>query len=134
MSERVAAVRSSMLGPCHPDTLTSRLGHALARAASGEIEPALALLAGALNDAERTYGPRHEHVIALRANLAGCLALLGRPAEAAGELRRAAADAAALLGRGHPETEALFADLAHAHDRSWFFSIGRMADVSRDRG
>jgi hypothetical protein len=66
-----------------------------------------------------------------RQYLAGCLALLGRPAEAESELRRAASDAAALLGREHPETEALFTDLAHARDRSWFFAIGRMAGEGR---
>jgi hypothetical protein len=62
------------------------------------------------------------------------MALLGRSAEAAAGFQRAAADAAELLGRTNPETEALFADLAHADDRSWFFAIGRMAGEARDRG
>ncbi len=96
------------------------------------MEAAVTLLGAALHDGERVYGPRHEHVIALRANLGGCLALLGRTADAAAALQRAAADAAALFGRGHPETEALFEDLAHAHDKSWFFAIGRMAGRARD--
>jgi tetratricopeptide (TPR) repeat protein len=130
LSEGVAAERT----PAPPDTLTSRLGAALARAAFGDIETALALLAAALGDAEQAHGSRHEHAIALRANLAGCLALLGRAAEAAAELQRAATDAAALFGRAHPETEALLADLAHADDRSWFFAIGRMAGEGRDQG
>jgi hypothetical protein len=130
----VATARARILGPAHPETLTSRIGAALARAAFGDVEAALAQLGAALNDAELVHGRRHEHVIALRANMAGCLALLGRSAEATTTLQHAVADAAALFGRGHPETETLLADLANAHDRSWFFAIGRMTDESRDRG
>jgi hypothetical protein len=81
-----------------------------------------------------SHGPHHEQAIALRANLAGCHALLGRSQEVADGLQRAADDAAALFGRRHPETDRLIADLARAHDRSGFFAIGRMADRLRDRG
>jgi hypothetical protein len=103
------------------------MGAALARAAFGDAEGALPLLGAALAHAEGAHGSRNEHVIALRANIAGCLALLGRTPEAVATFQRAISDAVALLGRQHPETVMLFTDMAHAHDPSWFHMIGRMA-------
>ncbi|HET6259538.1 MAG TPA: hypothetical protein VFE39_12880, partial [Pseudonocardia sp.] len=60
------------------------------------------------------------HTIALRANVAGCAALLGRWLEAAAGFERAAADSAAVLGHQHPDTVALQDDLRNVHDPAYF--------------
>ncbi|HYH33503.1 MAG TPA: tetratricopeptide repeat protein [Pseudonocardia sp.] len=121
LSGRVTAERRRLLGPAHPDTLVSRMGMALARAAAGDVASAVTLLEAALGDAEQAHhGARHEHTIALRGNVAACLASLGHTDEAAAGFRRAAADSAALLGRDHPETVALREELANVHLPSRF--------------
>jgi hypothetical protein len=47
-----------VLGPAHPDTLTSRMGTARSLAAAGDLEAATALLGAAMQDAE-SLPPRH---------------------------------------------------------------------------
>jgi hypothetical protein len=65
MSGKVALQRARRLGPTHPDTLTSRMGLALAHAAAGDVSSAHRLLAAALSDAEEAYGRRHANTLLL---------------------------------------------------------------------
>ena len=57
--------RSRTLGPNHVDTLSSRMGLALALAAAGDRTSARGLLASTMADAENTLGGGHEHTLAL---------------------------------------------------------------------
>jgi hypothetical protein len=58
-------MRRRVLGPAHPDTLTSRMGLALAEAAAGDMTAALTVLTAVINDAEQAYGTQHPRVVAL---------------------------------------------------------------------
>jgi hypothetical protein len=86
---------------------------ALARAAAGDVVAALTLLEVTLHDAEQAHGARNQHTIALRANVADCLAALGRGDEAVAVYRRAVDDSAALLGANHPDTVALHEEMTN---------------------
>ena len=57
--------RSRALGPEHADTLTSRMGLALAMAAAGHLTVAHGLVSSAMSDAETVLGVDHEHTLAL---------------------------------------------------------------------
>ena len=61
----VAVQRSRTLGPVHVDTLTSRMGLALAMAAAGHLTTAHGLVASTMSDAAATLGADHEHTLAL---------------------------------------------------------------------
>ena len=65
LSSLVTAQRTRVLGYDHPDTLTSRMGLALAQAAAGAVDSAYAVLTTAIVDAEETLGSRHRHTRAL---------------------------------------------------------------------
>ena len=108
----MAARRTRVLGPAHPDTLLSRLGLAGARADSGDVAGAVSVLAGALDDAEQSVGPLHPLTVLVRAQLAQGHAAMGMTDAAVTGLGRAAADSETLFGANHPETAALRADLA----------------------
>lgn len=112
LHDDVGGVRGVVLGRAHPDTLTSRMGSALALADAGDLEGAQARLRAAVADAERELGVRHRHTIALLGNLAVCEALTGRRQQAITHLERAAQASVAVSGRDHPDTVALYRDLA----------------------
>ena len=103
----VAAQRSRILGPAHPDSLTSRVALALARADSGDTVAAVPGLMSALEDAEHSVGPRTVPALTIRIHLADCHTELGNTGEAAAMLRRAAADYRAVLGPTAPVAVAL---------------------------
>jgi hypothetical protein len=71
------------------------------------VPQAVAVLTGALRDADAAHGGTFRHTIEIRAALACCHALNGEIPAAAEEYDRAIADAADALGSGHPDTEAL---------------------------
>jgi hypothetical protein len=108
----VAAQRARTLGPAHPDSLTSRIGLALARIDSGDGAGAVSVLSAALQDAEQSVGPLDELTVTIRSNLAHGHAALGRADLAHAQLERAATDCQTLLGANHPDTIALRTDLA----------------------
>jgi hypothetical protein len=103
----VAAQRSRILGPAHPDSLTSRVALALARADSGDTVAAVPGLMSALEDTEHSVGPRTVPALTIRIHLADCHTELGNTGEAAAMLRRAAADYRAVLGPAAPMAVAL---------------------------
>ncbi|MFM9696740.1 tetratricopeptide repeat protein, partial [Streptomyces europaeiscabiei] len=61
--------RIRVLGPEHPDTLTSRHNLASALARMGEQEEAVRLLRQTLADRVRVLGPEHPHTVRTRDDL-----------------------------------------------------------------
>jgi hypothetical protein len=64
------AARERVLGPDHPDTLTSRNDLALGHRAVGRIDQAIALDEATLAARERVLGPDHRDTLTSRNNLA----------------------------------------------------------------
>jgi tetratricopeptide (TPR) repeat protein len=105
-----------VLGPDHPDTLTSRNNLAGAYEAVGDLTRAIALYEATLTDRERVLGPDHPDTLASRNNLAGAY-------EAVGDLTRAIALYEAtlthrerVLGPDHPDTLTSRNNLAYAYE------------------
>ena len=63
----MVAGRSQAFGRSHLDTLTSRMGLALAYLAAGAVPEARERLAGALTDAEDAHGAEHPETAHLHA-------------------------------------------------------------------
>jgi tetratricopeptide (TPR) repeat protein len=104
LHERVLDVETRMLGPEHPDTLTSRnnLGNALF--GMGEPAEAIRLLRQTLEDRTRILGPVHPDTLTSRNDLACALDGTGEHAEAVGLLRQTLNDRTRVLGPEHPHT------------------------------
>ncbi|MEU6839772.1 tetratricopeptide repeat protein [Streptomyces rubiginosohelvolus] len=96
--------RSSVLGPDHPRTLTSRNNLATALSDLGEYQRAADLHRQNLADCERTLGPDHRLTLNSRNNLASALSDLGEYQRAADLHRQNLADRERTLGPDHPET------------------------------
>jgi hypothetical protein len=115
-----------VLGPSHPDTLVSRMGHALARADSGDPAVAVDHLTSAVVDSEQAHGPLFHMTILIRAHLAWCLADLGQLDAAADSAALAASAAERSFGARHPDAVAL------REDATWF--TGQRDQGTRDQG
>jgi len=107
-----------ILGPDHPDTLTSRNNLAGAYESAGDLNRAIPLHERTLADHERILGPDHPNTLTSRNNLAGAY-------QAAGDLNRAIplhertlADAERILGPDHLNTQAIRNILAAARARA----------------
>jgi hypothetical protein len=66
--EAVFADCERVLGPDHPDTLTSRNNLASAYQAAGDLGRAIPLHEAVFADCERVLGPNHRLTTAIRAN------------------------------------------------------------------
>ena len=106
-----------LLGPDHPDTLTSRNGLAGALRAAGNLERAIPLYEQTLTDRTRVLGPDHPSTLTSRNNLAGAL-------ESAGDLERAIplyeqtlTDAERVLSVGHPLIDKIRKNLLRAKSK-----------------
>ena len=102
--------RTQVLGRSHLDTLTSRMGLALAYLAAGAVPEARAQLQTALGDAEGAHGRTHPHVIELRVALAKAHVADGQMMAAVAELDEAIAASEATYGPEHQETADLYAE------------------------
>jgi tetratricopeptide (TPR) repeat protein len=122
--ERVLAWEEQVLGPDHPNTLTSRHNLALAYRATGRLAEALALFERTLADFERILGPEHPATLTSRNNLAYAYQDAGRLAEALPLSERTLADSERLLGPDHPDTLASRNNLAGAYQ-----AAGRLAEA-----
>ena len=71
-----------MLGPDHPNTLTSRSNLANAYQAAGRINEAITLHEQTLATWERMLGPDHPNTLTSRSNLANAYEAAGRITEA----------------------------------------------------
>jgi hypothetical protein len=106
----VVAARTRTLGRTHVDTLTSRMGLALAYLAAGAVPEARAQLESALSVAEEAHGRAHPHVIELRVALARAHVADGQMLAAVAELDVAIAASATAYGPDHQETTDLHAE------------------------
>jgi hypothetical protein len=71
-----------MLGPDHPDTLTSRSNLAIGYRAAGRLDEAISLHKQTLAARERTLGPDHPDTLQSRHNLAVAYRAAGHTGEA----------------------------------------------------
>jgi hypothetical protein len=93
-----------VLGPDHPDTLTTRHNLARWRGASGDPAGAAVSFADLLTDRLRVLGPDHPDTLTTRHNLARCGGEAGDPAGAAAALADLLTDRLRVLGPDHPHT------------------------------
>jgi tetratricopeptide (TPR) repeat protein len=82
MGEQLVADHVRLLGPDHPDTLTSRNNLANAYQEAGRTAEAITLHEQTLADRERLLGPDHPDTLTSRNNLANAYRAAGRTAEA----------------------------------------------------
>ncbi|MFF4368180.1 FxSxx-COOH system tetratricopeptide repeat protein [Streptomyces sp. NPDC001594] len=104
LHERVLDVETRMLGPEHPDTLTSRNNLANALFGMGEPAEAIRLLRQTLEDRTRILGPAHPDTLTSRNDLACAVDGTGEHAEAVRLLRQTLDDRTRVLGPEHPHT------------------------------
>ena len=103
-SRRALAARGHMLGPEHPDTLTSVNNLAACMRALGDAAGALPLYRRALDSRERVLGKEHPNTLTSVNNLAECMRALGDAAGALPLYRRALDSRERVLGKEHPDT------------------------------
>ena len=104
VGEPLLADRERVLGPDHPDTLTSRNNLADAYQAAGRAAEAIPLHERTLADRERVLGPDHPDTLTSRNNLAAAYQDAGRAAEAIPLHEQTLADRERVLGPDHPDT------------------------------
>jgi tetratricopeptide (TPR) repeat protein len=124
VGEPLLADRERVLGPDHPDTLSSRNDLAEAYRAAGRAAEAIVLLERTLADRERVLGPDHPDTLQSRNNLALAYWAAGRAAEAIPLHERTLADYERTLGPDHPSTLGSRNNLALA-----YWATGRAAEA-----
>ena len=90
--------QEQVLGPDHPDTLTTRNNLAVAYHSAGRFGEAIELYKRVLADQERVLGPDHPKTLTTRNNLAGAYRSVGRFDDAIELFER-------VLGPEHPLTK-----------------------------
>ncbi|MDQ1740326.1 MAG: hypothetical protein QOE53_1978 [Pseudonocardiales bacterium] len=114
----------AVLGPEHPDTLSSRNNLASAYQDAGRLAEAVLLFEATLADYERLLGREHPDTLTSRNNLALAYWDTGRLAEALSLLEVTLADCERLLGREHPDT------LTGRNNLAWAYrAAGRLAEA-----
>jgi len=113
-----------VLGPDHPDTLTSRNNLANAYQAAGRAAEAIPLHEQTLAALERLLGPDRPDTLGSRNNLAAAYAEAGRAAEAIRLFEQTLADRERVLGPDHPSTLRSRNNLASAYQ-----AAGRAAEA-----
>ena len=98
------SVVEEVLGPDHPDTLTSRGNLAGAYESAGRLDEAITLYEQTLADRVRVLGGDHPDTLASRNNLAGAYYSAGRLGEAITLFEEVLADRVRVLGEDHPDT------------------------------
>ena len=93
-----------VLGPEHPETLTTRNNLAFCLRAMGDLAAAEPLFRRTLADRERAQGPEHPNTLTSRNNLADCLWAMGDLPAAEPLYRRTLSDSERVLGPEHPNT------------------------------
>jgi len=113
--EQVLADQERVLGPDHPDTLTTRNNLAGAYKDVGRFGEAIELYKRVLADQERILAPDHPDTLAARNNLAGAYYSVGRFGEAIELFERVLAERERVLGSDHPDTLTTRNNLAGAY-------------------
>jgi len=124
VGEPLTADLERLLGPDHPDTLTSRTNLASAYQAADKPAEAIPLFEQALFGRERLLGPDHPDTLSSRINLASAYQAAGRAAEAVVLLRLTLAARERLLGADHLDTLESCRNLAAAYRKA-----GRVAEA-----
>ncbi|WP_131796271.1 FxSxx-COOH system tetratricopeptide repeat protein, partial [Candidatus Protofrankia datiscae] len=140
LSQRALAEWTLVLGPNHPDTLTSCNNLADAYRAAGRLKEAIGLHERTLAVREKVRGPNHPDTLASRNNLANAYQEAGRLKEAISLHERTLTDRKRVLGADAPETLASCNNLANAyqeagrHDDAIRLHKQTLADRERIRG
>ena len=111
----VLADSERVLGPDHPDTLSSRNNLAYAYESAGQLEKAIPLFERTLADRERVLGPDHPDTLSSRNNLASAYESAGQLEKAIPLFERTLADRERVLGPDHPNTLSSRNNLASAY-------------------
>jgi tetratricopeptide (TPR) repeat protein len=98
ISQSAIVAREKILGPEHPDTLTSasHLGSVLER--QGKYKEAEAMQRRALEEYEKVLGPKHPHTLTSASHLGSVLERQGKYEEAEAMKRRALEGSEKVLG------------------------------------
>ncbi|VEG28712.1 tetratricopeptide repeat protein [Actinomyces howellii] len=104
-----------ILGPNHPDTLTTRSNLAYAYQDVGRLDEATDLLEQNLTDHQRILGPSHPDTLVARSNLAYAYHDIGRLDEATDLYEQNLTDHQRILGPSHPDTLTTRNNLATAY-------------------
>ncbi len=113
----------ALLGPDHPDTLTTRHNLAHWRGEAGDPPRAVAELTAVLADRLRLLGPEHPHTLTARNNLAHWRGEVRGGADTVTQLQALLPDQVRILGADHPETLSTRHNLA-----TW---LGRHSSAAR---
>ncbi|KAJ5851796.1 FabD/lysophospholipase-like protein [Penicillium soppii] len=116
MYQIVLEYREGVLGPEHPDTLTSVSNLGLVLNSQGKYEEAEAMHRRDLEGSEKILGPEHPHTLASVNNLGSVLDSQGKYEEAEAMHRRALQDREIVLGPEHPHTLASVNNLGSVLD------------------
>jgi hypothetical protein len=101
---RVLADRDRILGPDHPDTLTSRSNLAYWTGEAGDAATARDQYAALIPDCERILGPDHPDTLTRRSSLAYWTGKAGDAATARDHYAALIPDRERILGPDHPDT------------------------------
>ena len=115
---------AGLLGPDHPDTLTSRNNLAGAYESAGRLTEAITLYEQVLTDRIRVLGEDHPDTLSSRNNLAGAYRAAGRLTEAITLYEQVLHDSIRVLGEDHPNTLSSRNHLAYAYN-----SAGRLTEA-----
>jgi len=113
-----------VLGTDHPDTLTVRMGLAMAYQCAGRMAEAITLFEQTLADRERVLGTDHPDTLGGRISLANTYREAARTAEAITLHEQNLADLERVLGADHPDTLTTRNNLALAYR-----DAGRIAEA-----
>jgi hypothetical protein len=102
--ERLRTIATDLLGPDHPDVLTSRHNLAEWQSQAGDPGGAAAAYEQLHTDRLRVLGPDHPDTLTTRYNLAQCRGEAGDPAGAATAIEAVLADRLRVLGPDHLDT------------------------------
>jgi tetratricopeptide (TPR) repeat protein len=124
VGEPLTADLQRLLGPDHPDTLTTRDNLAVAYQDAGRVAEAIALFEQVLAAREQVLGPDHPDTLTTQDNLATAHRDAGRAAEAIRLHEQTLAAFKRVLGPDHPETLGTGDNLALA-----LWAAGRIAEA-----
>ncbi|MEU7570535.1 FxSxx-COOH system tetratricopeptide repeat protein [Micromonospora sp. NPDC049240] len=113
--EQLVTERERILGPDHPDTLTSRNDLATAYVSVDRTAEAIPLHEQTLADRERVLGPDHPSTLMSRNNLAHAYGSAGRINEALTLYEQTLADSERVLGPDHPDTLTSRSNIAYVY-------------------
>ena len=122
--EVAVAVVEDVLGPDHPDTLTTRNNLAVAYRSVDRFGEAIELFEQVLAKREKLLGPDHPDTLTTRNNLALAYLSVGRFGEAIELSEQVLAKRKRLLGADHPDTLGVRNNLAVAYR-----SVGRLDEA-----